>query len=131
MNIESRETILYRERFEGDVSLIDGKAHVTEVSFPTAQVKNSVRIETETYVLKLKLTKRSITVWKEILDTIAQLLRVIPEKESKEIPKFTLKVDKKGKISVELLDGVHEFKHVSPGWFRSVDEVVTYDFFSA
>lgn len=128
-NKETREVIRYKSSFAGDASLICADNHVTEVSFPTAAVPNAVRIETEAYVLKVRLTKNGLAIWKPVLDEIKARLIVIPQGETMELARFALVKNKKGVLSVVDTDGAHALRHVSPGWFRSEEELATYDFF--
>lgn len=126
-----KEVIVYSvDGFEGDVALLDGKIPLTEISFPTARVPNLVRFETESYTLKIKLTKHSLAAWNDVLVQLKALLSEVPVKSIVDVGGLCLLVSKKKKIELVVLETSAPLKHLSPGWFKSEDEVATFDFFS-
>jgi len=126
-----KELIVYSsDGFEGNIALLDGKMPFVEISFPTARVPNLVRFETESYTLKVKLTKRSLAVWEDIFIQLKALLSETPIKSVVDLGGMCLLVKKNKKPELVMLETSVPLKHLSPGWFKSEEEVATFDFFS-
>ena len=126
-----KELIVYSSNgFEGNTSLLDGKTPLTEISFPTARVPNMVRFESNSFTLKIKLTKSSLAVWNEVLLQLKALLQETPVKSTVDVGGLCLSLDKKKKPQLVLSDASSPLKHLSPGWFKAEEEVATFDFFS-
>lgn len=126
-----KELIVYSvDGFDGSVALLDGKTPMTEISFPTARVPNLIRFETETYTLKIKLTKSSLAFWNDVLVQLKALLNEVPVKSVIDLGGLCLLVKKSKKPELVMLETSMPLKHLSPGWFKSEEEVATFDFFS-
>ena len=126
-----KEQIVYSvDGFDGNVTLLDGKMPLVEISFPTARVPNLVRFESESYTLKIKLTKRSLAVWEDVFVQLKALLSEVPIKSVIDLGGLCLLVKKNKKPELVMLETSVPLKHLSPGWFKSEEEVATFDFFS-
>jgi len=126
-----KELIVYSvDGFEGNTALLDGKTPLVEISFPTARVPNLVRFESDTYTLKIKLTKRSLAAWEDVLVQLKALLNEVPVKSVVDLGGLCLLVKKNKKPELVMLETSVPLKHLSPGWFKSEEEVATFDFFS-
>lgn len=116
--------------FSGDVKLLDGKSFLVEISFPTPAVPNAVRFVTESYTLKIKLTKTTLAYWSPVLEALKELLSTTAVKSTVDLGTISLLYNKKKQVELVLGEVSCPLKHLAPGWFKREDEVATFDFFS-
>lgn len=116
--------------FSGDVKLLDGKSFLVEISFPTPAVPNAVRFVTESYTLKIKLTKATLAYWMPVLEALKELLSGTEVKSVVDLGTISLLYNKKKQVELVIADESCPLKHIAPGWFKREDEVATFDFFS-